>query len=404
MFRLLPDLSAELSGETSILSGVRIGIVAGEVSGDILGAGLIKALKQKHPESSFVGIGGPRMIAEGCESLYPMERLAVMGIAEVFGRLFEILRIRRHLSRHFIQQPPDIFIGVDAPDFNLVLESRLKSAGIPVVHYVSPTVWAWRSYRARKIGRSVDHMLTLFPFEEVYYKKNNIPVTFVGHPMAENIDAGLDREECRDLLHIDSNSTVVAVLPGSRKSELKRHSDLFVKTMQWLHRRHPDYRFITPFVDHKKREIFEKALKHNHAEKLPFTMVDGQSHQVMAAANIILLVSGTAALEAALLERVMVITYKVSFITAWLVRLLSRVDLYSMPNNLAGKELVPEFIRIQSSATPANLGKAIEQLLGDDERMKTIENQLREIHKTLKQDASDRASDVVLDILKKRSG
>lgn len=383
------------------MNGVRIGIVAGEVSGDILGAGLIKALKKKHPKSEFVGIGGPRMMAEGCASLYPMERLAVMGIAEVFGRLFEILRIRRQLARHFIQQPPDIFIGIDAPDFNLVLESKLKSAGIPTVHYVSPTVWAWRSYRIKKIGRAVDHMLTLFPFEEVYYKKNNIPVTFVGHPMAKNINKGFSREQCRDILHISKNITTIAVLPGSRKSELKRHSDLFVKTMQWLHQRHPDYIFIAPFVDQKKRKIFEKSLKQNHAEELPFIMVDGQSHQVMAAANIVLLVSGTAALEAALLERVMVITYKVPFVTAFLVRLLSHVDLYSMPNNLAGKELVPEFIRKQSSATPVNLGKAIEGLLEDSERMRDIENQLKEIHKTLKQDASEKASDVILDMLKK---
>ena len=369
------------------------------MSGDILGSGLIAAIKKKIPQAHFVGIGGPRMQAQGCDSLFPMERLAVMGIVEVFGRIFELLRIRRKLVNFFVSNPPDIFIGIDSPDFNLKLEKKLKQAGIPTIHYVSPTVWAWRGYRIRGIGKSVDHMLTLFPFEADYYHQHQIAVTFVGHPMAETIGIDLDRRRCREQLGVDLEKTVITVLPGSRTSELHRHSELFVKTILWLHHRHADYQFLIPFVDQDKRQIFDAALTANDAGDLPITEIEGQSHQAMAAADIILLVSGTAALEAALIKRVMVVTYKVSFLTAWLVRRFSQIKLYSLPNNLAGEELVPEFIDNQAGATPKNMGAAIERLLLDPQRMSQIESRLGEIGAMMRQNASEKAATVIIDLL-----
>ena len=244
---------------------VRIGVVAGEVSGDLLGAGLIRALKRRIPDVRFEGVCGEYMEAEGCRGMFPMEWLSIIGFAEAIGKYLQIHWMRRDLIQHFLSDPPDLFIGIDVPDFNLGLEKRLRAAGIPTVHYVSPTVWAWRSYRIHKIKKAVDHMLTLFPFEARYYEQQHLPVTFVGHPLADQIGENIDRGQVRARLGLKHDSVVVALLPGSRVNELKRHADLFVRTAQWLHRRDTNLCFVVPLVSGEIREIFEEAIVRNGA-------------------------------------------------------------------------------------------------------------------------------------------
>lgn len=378
---------------------IRIGIVAGETSGDSLGAGLIRVLKTRVPNISFEGIGGPQMQALGCRSLYPMEQLSIIGL-ESINKYPEILGIRNKLAEHFLSNPPDLFIGVDVPDFNLGLEEKLKAAGILTMHYVSPTVWAWRGYRIRKIRRAVDHMLTLFPFEASYYRKHHVPVTFVGHPMADQIQDKYDMRIVRRQLHLPAEGTVVALLPGSRLSELKRHANLFVKTALWLHRRHPELHFVAPFVSPETRAIFEKALYRHGAWFLPLTIVANQSRESMAAANIVLLASGTATLEAALLKKPMVVTYKISWISYFLIRPFLHVTLYALPNILAGRRLVPELM--QGEATPEKLGSAVEHYLSHRDKVKSVQSALAEIRRSLRRNADRRAAEAVIKLLKLR--
>lgn len=372
---------------------LRIGIVAGEVSGDMLGGGLIRALKARFPTLQVEGIGGPEMIAAGCVSLFPLEKLSVMGFTEVLARYREISGIRRELAQRFKKNPPDVFIGIDAPDFNLGLEEQLKRAGIPTLHYVSPTVWAWRGYRIRQIKRAVDHMLTLFPFETRYYRDRNIPVTCVGHPMADQIPELVDRESYRSKLRLARDKVTVALLPGSRMSELNAHADVFVQTALWLHARHPDWQFIAPFVSRETRMVFEAAIKAHGAWDLPLTRLFGHGRDALAAADVVLLASGTAALEAMLLKRLMVVTYKVSPLTHLLIKLFSHVKLYSMPNHLAGHALVPELL--QQDATPEKLGAAIEAQLADPERAQMVYDSFGKIHSSLRRNASVAAADAV---------
>lgn len=379
---------------------LRIGVVAGEVSGDLLGAGLLRALKRRFGDIEIEGIGGSEMIAQGCRSLFPLEKLAVMGFTEVLGRYREIRGIQQKLIQHFRAHPPDVFIGIDAPDFNLGLEEPLRRAGIPTVHYVSPTVWAWRGYRIRRIRRAVDHMLTLFPFEADYYRRQGVPVTCVGHPMADQIPDEVDRGDYRARLKLDADATIVALLPGSRVSELEAHADLFVLTAAWLHERHPDYRFVVPLVSRETRIIFEDAIKRHEAWDLPITRMFGHGRAAMAAADIVLLASGTAATEAMLLKRLMVVTYKVSFFSQLLFRLFAHVKLYSMPNNLAGRELVPE--RVQRRARPEVLGQEIENLLADGVRAEEIYRVFREQHAELRRNADESAANAVLALLARR--
>ena len=379
---------------------IRIGIVAGEVSGDQLGSNLIKAIKQHLPDAEFVGIAGPGMIAQGCRSLFSIDSLSVMGFIDVLAKLRHILQIRKQLVDYFIANPPDIFIGVDAPDFNLGVEQRLKQVGIPTVHYVSPTVWAWRGYRIKKIHKSVDHMLTLFPFEASYYHDHNIPVTFVGHPLAELIEEHPDKRAYRERLGLPQDRTLVALLPGSRRSELQRHADVFVQTIQWLHRRHPDYYYVIPFVNAALRSIFHQAIERHGASDVPLTELEGHSRDAMAAADIVLLASGTATMEAALLRRPMVVTYKVSWPNFLLIKFFSHVDLYAMPNNLAGRELVPEYV--QSDAVPEKMGAEIVSLLEDESRKKDIVTELGKMYHELKRNASANAATAVLEVLRQR--
>jgi lipid-A-disaccharide synthase len=377
---------------------LRIGIVAAEASGDLLGAGLIRALRRRLPDAEFTGIGGPLMQAEGCRSLYPMEALTLIGLGDL-GKLFSILSIRRRLREHFLRNPPDAFIGVDAPDFNLAVEEGLRAAGIPTVHYVSPTVWAWRGYRIRRIRRAADLMLTLFPFEERYYERQHMRVAFVGHPLADVIPLRYDAGRTRRGLDLPRGKRIVALLPGSRRSELERHAELFVRTAAWLAARRDDLHFVAPFVNETTRAIFRKAVDRLGAS-LPLTSLLGNSREVMAASDVVLLASGTATLEAGLLRKPMVVTYRLPWLTYRLVRLFSHVEMYSLPNNLAGRRIVPELL--QHDATPEKCGAAIEVYLEDAAAARAGEKALAAIHRSLRRNASLRAAQAVMALLRDR--
>jgi lipid-A-disaccharide synthase len=373
---------------------IRIGIVAGEESGDLLGAGLMQQLRQRWPNAIFEGVGGPRMQAQGCTSLYPMQRLSIIGIFEVLGSLLALLRIRRGLIKHFTTHRPDVFIGIDAPQFNIGLEEKLRSAGIPTMHYVSPTVWAWRHYRIHHIRRAVDHMLVLFPFEQEIYKEYGLPTTFVGHPLADALPENPDRDAARSKLSLPENKVVVGLLPGSRRGELKRHAKLFVRTAMWLHQRNRKIEFAVPLVSPETKRIFEDAIATQSAGSVPMRLIEGQSREVMEASDVLVIASGTATLEAALLKRPMVVTYKVNWLTYIIFRLVSRITLYSLPNNLAGKELLPEYM--QSQATPENLGQATEHFLVHPEKMQEVRHELENIADSLRQNADVNAANAVV--------
>jgi len=377
----------------------RIGIVAGEASGDFLGAGLMREVNKQLRAVSFEGIGGPQMQTLGCRSLYPMDRLSIIGF-DSLDKYPEIFSIRNKLVDHFLANPPDLFIGIDVPDFNLGLEERLKSAGIPTMHYVSPTVWAWRGYRIRKIRRAVDHMLALFPFEANYYRKHHVPVTYVGHPLADQINLRCDVATARRVLHLPSKAMIIALLPGSRSSELNRHADLFVKTAIWLYKRHPNVHFVAPFVSTDTRLIFENALLRQGAWFLPITIVANESREAMAAADIVLLASGTATLEAALLKKPMVVTYKMSWLSYLLVLPFLHVNLYALPNILAGRKIVPELI--QSKAAPEKLGVAVENYLTHHAKVHALRAVLSGIHHSLRRNANKRAAEAIIKMLKSR--
>lgn len=371
---------------------MRIALVAGETSGDLLGAGLIRAIRARVPYARFEGIAGPRMIEAGCEALYPAERLAVMGVAEVLARLRELRAIRADLQRRLIADPPDVFVGIDAPEFNLGLEARLRAAGVRTAHYVSPQVWAWRRGRLRGIARSVDLMLTLFPFEATFYEEHGIPVRFVGHPLADLIPDRADRGAARDALGIAGDGPVIAILPGSRASEVGRLAEVFVRTAAWCHERRPELRFVTPLVDGKTRALFEQALQ-GHAG-LSLEIIEGRSREAMAAADAVLLASGTATLEAMLLNRPMVVAYRMSRLSYWLARRLLYIDRYSIPNLLAGGDIVPEFI--QDAARPEAMGAALLAWLDDHGRSERMQARFSVLHAALRCGADERAADAVL--------
>ncbi len=376
---------------------VRIGIVAGEASGDLLGARLMRALKHHFPDARFEGIGGSEMQAEGCNSLFPMERLSVLGLTEILGRYFELRRLRKQLIAHFLANPPDIFIGVDSPGFNLGVEEQLRHAGIATVHYVSPQVWAWRTWRVQKIRRAVDRILVLFPFEQGFYAQHGVQATFVGHPLADEIHGDDDPLPHRDRLNLDPNRPTIALLPGSRVSELKALADVFVETAQWLHARHPDMQFIIPFVNRRTRVLFEEAIRRHQAWDLPITRFHGHSREVMAAADVVLLASGTATLEAMLVRRLMVVTYRVSRLSYWLMRAFSHISLYAMPNNLAGRHLVPELL--QNEATSENLGAAVERYLGRPLHARDTLKTFDVLAQRLRGNASEQAARAVVEVL-----
>lgn len=375
-----------------------VGIVAGEASGDLLGAHLIQSLKPHLPDVRFVGIGGPRMRATGMEALFPMEKLAVRGYVEVLRHFREILRIRRRLAAHFLREPPACFIGIDAPDFNLELERRLKSAGIPTVQYVSPQIWAWRSERLRKIGRSVDKMLTVFPFEAPLYEAANIPVAYVGHPLAEMLGDFAGREAARTELRLPSAARIVALLPGSRVTELEQHADLFVATAMEIATADPDVLFLAPLVSSETKALFEAALYRHGSPPLNLTLLFGHAHDAMAAADVVLVSSGTATLEAALLRRPMVITYRMPRLSWWIMKRRFRERYVGLPNILCGEFVVPELL--QDDATPQNLAQAVLNLMADVAVRTRIDARFTRLLRELRQNTGQRVAQALLPMLR----
>lgn len=372
-------------------------MVAGEASGDLLGSHLIAALAARRPDLRFFGIGGPRMIAEGFESRFPMEKLAVRGYVEVLRHYREIMAIRRDLAAQLLAERPRLFIGVDAPDFNLGLERRLKQAGIPVIHYVSPSVWAWRGGRVGEIGRSASHLLALFPFEPPLYEKVGLPVTFVGHPLADMIPLETDRAAARVRLRLPSSRPVVALLPGSRKSEIEYMGELFVQTAKLLSEKVKDVHFVCPTASRETRDLVEAAVRRRLDSEFPLTLLFGHSHEALAAADVALVASGTATLEAALHKTPMTIAYRMSPITWALMRRMLYLPYVGLPNILAGENLVPEYL--QEAAKPESLAESLAGLLRDESvRRKQVEK-FFEIHLQLRQNTAEKAADAVLKVM-----
>ena len=387
----------------------KIAIVAGEASGDLLGCHLMRALKAQRNDLTFIGIAGPKMIGEGAKSLFPIEKLSVRGYVEVLTHLYGLLKLRKSLLKQLLTEKPDIFIGVDAPDFNFWLERKLKKRGIPTIHYVSPSIWAWRGGRMGKIKRAVSHMLALFPFEPALYEKAKVPVTFIGHPLADEIPLKPNKQAARDLLKIENGKFIVAMLPGSRQSEVRQHAELFVKTAQIIHQDNAalqsnNVQFLVPLITRETRQIFEEALynnlherHHSEQEHLHLDILFGHAHDAMEAADVVLVASGTATLEAALLKRPMVITYRMPTLSWWILKRMNYLPYVGLPNILAGKFVVPELL--QNDATPQKLADAVSLLLVDKTKIKDIEQEFTAIHKSLKQDSAKKAAQVVLSYL-----
>ena len=381
---------------------MRIGIVAGESSGDTLGAGLIRAIRARVPGVSFEGVAGPQMIAEGCRALYPAETLAVFGIIEVLKHLPRLLAVRRDLRRHFLADPPDVFIGIDAPDFNLGLETSLREAGIPTVHYVSPSIWAWRPERVFTVGRATDLVLAILPFEPALYERHGFRAEFVGHPLASAIPAEIDRQALRRSLGIEAKN-LVAILPGSRVGEVTRLGPLFLDTARWLLARRPDLAFVIPAATPRLHRLIEEQL-HDSLPALPVTVVAGQARVALGAADAALVASGTATLEAMLMQCPTVVSYRIAPLTHWIVYKVKRFasPYVALPNLLAGHELVPEFL--QDSAVAGDMGAALLALLEDASvRARQLEG-FRALGNELRRGADELAAEAVLKLLSTRSG
>ena len=372
---------------------VTIGIVAGEASGDALAASLIQAVRSRIPNARFVGVAGPRMEAAGCEAWYPLEMLSVRGLVEVVSRLPELVALRRNLARRLIASRVQLFIGVDAPDFNLGLEARLKRAGARTVHFVSPSVWAWRRERVRTIKRSVHRMLALFPFEVPLYEAAGVPVTFVGHPLASGAAAMSSRREAREQMKLGMALPVFALLPGSRASELDMHGDLLLHTADRLHAARPDARFLVPLATRTTRDRFEAAIYRLGLERLPLTLLYGHATDALRAADVALVASGTATLEAALARCPHVIFYRMNPFTEWIVRRRLLLPYIGLPNILAGKFVVPEFL--QDNVTVENLAQAAGNLYDDTVTRRRLEALFAGFAASLAVDTGRLAADAV---------
>ena len=376
---------------------LRIGIVVGEASGDILGAGLMAAIQERYPDAVFEGIGGPKMLALGFNSFFPQDRLAVMGLIEPLKRLFELLRIRRHIIRYFGDNPPDLFIGIDSPDFNLTIEERLKQQGIKTVHYVSPSVWAWRQKRVLKIARAVDLMLTLLPFEAEFYQQHKIAVTFVGHPLADQIPLQVDQAGARRDLGIDTEPTCIALMPGSRGGEVKMLGPIFLQAARLCLQKFPDLIFVVPVVNDDRFAQIERQLA--EFSDLPLRLVKGQSQTVMAAADLVMMASGTTTLEAMLLKRPMVVAYRFSALSYWILSRLVKSRFFSLPNLLANEALVPELL--QDDVTPERLSEELISYLNNPQKVQQLQQRFLEIHQDIRRQASQKAADAVLQLIGK---
>ncbi len=374
-----------------------IGIVAGEASGDLLASHLMAAIRQVRPDVEFVGIGGPKMQSVGMRVLFPMEKLAVFGYVEVLRHYQEISGIRRKLKKHFLANRPALFIGVDAPDFNFGLEHKLKRNGIPTIHYVSPSIWAWRGERIKMIRDAVTHMLALFPHEPEIYQHAGVPVSYVGHPFADMLPEYPDRAAMREMMRIPLKAKVFAFLPGSRQSEVRKLAALYIETARVILQNMPDARFLVPLASRETRTIFEHAIYDCKAEDMPFSLLFGHAQDAMTAADIVLVASGTATLECALLKRPMVITYRLNALTWRIMRRKSYLPYFGLPNILLGRFVVPELM--QEDATPRNLAQALLNLLNDQNAVAELEVIFGELHKTLRQNTAQKAADAVLSYL-----
>ena len=375
----------------------RIAMVAGEASSDQLAAHLIAALKKHRPDISFYGIGGPKMEREGFDALWPAEKLSVRGYAEVLRHYREISGIRRQLLRRVLADKPAAFIGVDGSDFNLWLEKKLKQAGIPVIHFVSPTIWAWRKNRLKKIVQAVDHLLALFPFEPALYADTPVKCSFVGHPMADVIEPNIKQAAIRESLEIRPDRQVVALLPGSRQAELQYMAETFIEAAKLLLLRFPKIQFLVPLISRETRLQFEIALWKCKADDLPFTLMFGHATEAIAASDAVLVASGTATLETALVGRPMVIAYKMSPWTYRIMLGMGYLPWIGLPNILARRFVVPEFI--QDDATPENLSQALGNILVDKPVRTAVEKVFADIHRQLRQDTGEQAARAILPYL-----
>lgn len=376
-----------------------IGIVAGEASGDLLGSHLMTALKQARPDLEFVGIGGAKMQSVGMRLLFPMEKLAVRGYVEVLRHYREIVSIRDQLRRYFIQNRPDLFIAIDAPDFNLNLEFALKKHGIPTVHYVSPSIWAWRGERIHKIKQAVNLVLALFPHEPKIYQAAGVPVEYVGHPLADILPAHPQQRDMRLTMRLPLHSKVFALLPGSRQSEVRALASTYIKTAQLITASYPDARFLVPLITRETREIFEQAIYDSEAQGLAITLLFGHAHEAMIAADGVLVASGTATLECALLKRPMVITYKMPALSWRLMKNKNYLPYVGLPNILCERFVVPEIL--QDDATPENLSQALLNAVNDLGAIADLEQTFLQLHRTLRQNTAQKAAAAILPFLRK---
>lgn len=376
---------------------MRIALVAGEASGDILGASLLQALKSRLPQVEFEGIGGELMQAEGLESLYPLERLSVMGLVEVLGRLPELLRLRKRLVRDWRANPPDLFIGIDAPDFTLNLEKSLRAVGIPTVHYVSPSVWAWRSGRVKSIRQGTDLMLTLFPFEAEFYRRHQQPVAFVGHPLADEMPLSPDLQAQRQRLNLPQAAKVLALLPGSRAGEVRQLARIFLQTARLLYAEDPTLIFVMPAANPLRYQELETLIREDFAE-LPVRLYLKQSREIMMASDSILIASGTATLEAMMSKKPMVVAYRLAPMTYAILSRLVKSPWISLPNLLAQARLVPEVL--QNEVTPERLAAELKPGLQDAEYCAHLSERFTELHQSLRRGASARAAEAILDLLR----
>lgn len=384
----------------------KIAMVAGEASGDLLGYHLIRELKSEHPDVEIFGIAGPKMMRLGARSLYPIERLSVRGYLEVLRHLWGLLKLRKQLLKQILHERPDVFIGIDAPDFNFWLEKKLKARGIPTIHYVSPSIWAWRKNRIHKIKRAVSHMLALFPFEPALYQQVGVPVTFIGHPLADALPMEPDVAQMRDTLKLKKNTVVVALLPGSRQSEVIQHAELMLESAiafnTLLRENGKVGQFLVPLITRETRDIFHRVW-HEVLTKYPETDMDlqimfGHAHEAMIAANAVVVASGTATLEAALLKKPMIITYTMSNLSWQLLKRMRLQPYVGLPNILAGEFIVPELL--QKDATPSNIAQTLYNLLSDQAGLATLRDKYIAIHQQLKQNSAKKAAAVVTQFLR----
>ena len=375
-----------------------IAIVAGESSGDLLGSHLIKSLKSARSDLKFIGIAGPKMMKEGAVSFFSMEELSVRGYFEVFRKLFHLIKLRKKLLNQILEEKPDLFIGVDAPDFNFWIEKQLKKKGVPVIHYVSPSIWAWRGNRLRKIKKSIDHMLTIFPFEKNIYSKANIQATFVGHPLAELIPLYPNKKKAQNKLKIIKATKVIALLPGSRQGEVKWHAQLLIDSATEISKKIRDVKFLVPLPTRETYDIFSKTLfKNTHAE-LDIQLLIGHASDAINAADLVIVASGTATLETALYKKPMIVIYKMSSISWQILKRMRYLPFVSLPNILLNKFLVPELL--QSDATSENISSKAIEILKDASYRKNLLIQFTKIHHQLKQNTSDRLNRVILKLIK----